>query len=82
LHPHAHDAVTAKLHPVVRTSGHTFELFGYYRVHSDDELVLNEIADAMHAELTRHAAAGLAHIRTKNASVDHIRTVPTQEGAS
>jgi hypothetical protein len=85
LHPHAgpppaSDATTARLTPV-RTSGHTFELFGYYVVHSDDELVLNEIADAMAAELTRHASAGLAHIRRKNASVDHVRTTKPVEGA-
>jgi hypothetical protein len=71
--PSPDDITTARLTPV-RTSGHTFELFGYYVVHADDELVLQEIADAMAAELTRHAAAGLAHIRKKHANVEIVRT--------
>lgn len=72
---------TIPLRPVrTTTSSHTFELFGYYRVHSDDEMVLNEIADAVGAELSRHAAAGLAHIRAKNALVDPIRTITGQDG--
>jgi hypothetical protein len=65
---------TQRIPRVRTTGGSTHELFGWYVVHADDELVLQEIADSMASHLTQQAA-GRAHVRKKNAGFDPIRTI-------
>jgi hypothetical protein len=73
--------VTAKLHPVVRTSGAQHELYFAMAVHSDDELVLNEIWAAMVAHLHQQAA-GRATVRHETKFLGPIRTTVPAEVAS
>lgn len=73
------DATTTPLRPV-RTTTSASELYFAMAVHSDDELVLNEIWAAMVAYLHQQAA-GRATVRHETKFLGPIRTT-TVEGAA